>query len=100
MDRGEGGGGATPVVPIGGAVFGGGLIGGLVDGLDEEGAFRSETDGEELDGEDIVLLLNGLRFCLRIGNGLVVVVVVVVFVFVETPGVEGGAVVLLARNGL
>lgn len=40
---------------------------------------RSETDGEELEGDAdaIVFDLNGLRFGLRIGNGLLVVVVVV-----------------------
>lgn len=36
---------------------------------------RRDMEGEELDGDEIVLLLNGFRFGLRMGNGLVVLVV-------------------------
>lgn len=52
-----------------------------------------ETEGEELDGDEIVLLLNGFKFGLRMGKGLVVVVLG------PAVGKPTPAAVLFVKNG-
>lgn len=59
---------------------------------------RRDTEGEELDGEDMVFDLNGLRLGLRIGSGLVEVVGEVIAVMIGFV-VEDGVAVLAVKKG-
>jgi len=60
---------------------------------------RRDTEGEEPDGEDMVLDLNGLRLGLRIGNGLVEVVVGEVIAVMIGFVIAEGVVVLAVKKG-
>ena len=60
---------------------------------------RKDTGEEELDGEDMVLDLNGFRLGLRIGNGLVEVVVGEVIAVMIGFVITEGVVVLAVKKG-
>jgi len=61
---------------------------------------RRDTEGEELDREDMVLDLNGFKLGLRIGNGLVEVVVGEVIAVMIGFVMAEGVVALAVKKGL